>query len=432
MIVFDSDPSTHIKTIRALFERLRKHNLKLSSSKARLGVTDADFPGHSISPAGARPNAKKVSALILMPMPRDLKQLRCLLGGLWYYRKFLPDMSKRTRPITALLKKSVKFLFTPSMEVIVRDMFAELAAPPVLVFSDWDAVEDGSRPFRVYCDASIDGFGATLGQYQPDGSVRPITYVSRATLDSERHWTPLDLEAGSIVWVIKRLRGYVWRTKFRIFSDKALENIGKVGDHNVRVQKWLKYLTAFDYTLECRKGIAFGNADFLSRLPQPATEHDRSGSSRFIPIDDEAIYLLRACGLLTSSTSILGICLGELVPQRDSAVLGGLPLTSTDFHGFRAHGPRMRIDELSAPTGRFVVSVSAFVGTGDDRLGRAPFWPAADAIFTPVFAVPSGATSPELPPRASTPPSDSSVALPPTGRISTRTRRRTAAAAGAA
>ena len=95
VIVFDSGPSTHIKTIRALFERLCKHNLKLSPSKARLGSTDADFLGHSISPAGARPNAENVSALTLMPMPRELKQLRFLLAGLSYYRTFLPDMSKR-------------------------------------------------------------------------------------------------------------------------------------------------------------------------------------------------------------------------------------------------------------------------------------------------------------------------------------------------
>ena len=136
VIGFDSGPSTHIKTIRALFERLCKHNLKLSLSKARLGATDADFLGHSISPAGVRSNADKVSALNLVPMPRDLKHLRSLLGGLSYYRKFLPDMSKRIRPITALLKKGVKFSFTPSMEANVRDMLAEIAAPLVLVFPD--------------------------------------------------------------------------------------------------------------------------------------------------------------------------------------------------------------------------------------------------------------------------------------------------------
>ena len=106
--------------MRTLFERLRKHNLTFSSSKARLGATDADFLGHSISPAGVRPNADKIYALTKMPMPRDLKQVRALLGGVRYYSKFLRDLSKRIRPITSLLRKGVKFEFTPAMEVIVR------------------------------------------------------------------------------------------------------------------------------------------------------------------------------------------------------------------------------------------------------------------------------------------------------------------------
>ena len=50
VIVFDFDPTAHVKTIRALFESLRKRNLKLSPSKARLGATDAIFLGHSIRP----------------------------------------------------------------------------------------------------------------------------------------------------------------------------------------------------------------------------------------------------------------------------------------------------------------------------------------------------------------------------------------------
>ena len=137
VIVFDSDQSTHIKTIHAFFERLPKHNRKLSPPKARHIEAVADFLGHSLSSAGVRPNTEKVSALTLMPMPRDLKQLRSLLGGLSYYRKFLPDMSKWIRPVTALLEKGVTFSFTPSMEVIAREMLAEVAAPPALVFSDW-------------------------------------------------------------------------------------------------------------------------------------------------------------------------------------------------------------------------------------------------------------------------------------------------------
>ena len=67
-----------------------------------------------------------------------------------------------------------------------------------------------------------------LEQKQPDGSVRTIAYISRTTVDSGGTWTPLDLEAGSVVGAIKGLRGFFWGVKFLNFSDhKALESIGK-------------------------------------------------------------------------------------------------------------------------------------------------------------------------------------------------------------
>ena len=173
-------------TITEPFKQLRKHNLKLSPSKAKIGATDNDFLCHTISPAGMRPNASKVAALTIMPMASDLKQLGPLLGGLSCYRKFLAGMVKRIRPTNSLREQGVKFVFTPSMETIVRAFLEELSAPPVLV-SDWDVVADNSRPFRLYCDASVDGFGATLEQEQKDGSIRPIVFISRATLESARH-----------------------------------------------------------------------------------------------------------------------------------------------------------------------------------------------------------------------------------------------------
>ncbi|CAB1107716.1 unnamed protein product [Ectocarpus sp. CCAP 1310/34] len=165
-------------TIRSLFERLRTHNLNLTPRKLQLAPQKPSFLGTLFSPDGVQSNGDKVIALTKMPMPKDTKQLRALLGGLSYYRKYLPQMAKHVRPLTTLLKKNVKFEFTDSMESAIRQPLAELASPPVLVYPDWDAVSDGSRPFRLYCDASKDGFGGTLEQEQPDGSVRPIVFIS--------------------------------------------------------------------------------------------------------------------------------------------------------------------------------------------------------------------------------------------------------------
>ena len=108
------------------------------------------------------------------------------------------------------------------MEATVRALLAELAAPPILVFPDWDAVIDKSRPFRLHCNASTDGLGATLEQEQFDGSIRPIVYISRATLSNKQNWTPMELEAGCVMWSIRRLRrlhGYLFSVFFLIFTD---------------------------------------------------------------------------------------------------------------------------------------------------------------------------------------------------------------------
>ena len=83
-----------------------------------------------------------------------------LMGGVGYYHKIPPDLSKRILPLTALPRKGVKYIFTPATEVILRQTNAELAAPSILVFPVWDAVADGCRPFHVYCGACIEGFGA--------------------------------------------------------------------------------------------------------------------------------------------------------------------------------------------------------------------------------------------------------------------------------
>ena len=111
-------------------------------------------------------------------MPNNVSELRSLLGGLSYYRKFLPKLSRRLQSITRLLTKDVPFSFDAEMEAVVRDILKVLTKPPVLVYPDVEAARNDSRKFRLYCGASAAGYGATLEQPQKDNTVRPIVYLS--------------------------------------------------------------------------------------------------------------------------------------------------------------------------------------------------------------------------------------------------------------
>ena len=428
VICFDEDPISHVANIVAFFQRLRQYNLKLSPGKARIGATHANFLGHTISPAGVSPDGDKVRALTHMPYPTNVKQLRSLLGGLSYYRKFLKNLATQVRPLNALLKQGVKFNYTADMATIVTSLLQDLSQPPVLVFPDWDAVEDNSRPLLLCSDACIDGFGASLEQEQLDGSVRPIVYISRSTLPSERNWTVLDLEAGGIVWAIKRLRGYLWSTKFIIYSDhKALESIGKVGEHNPRVQRWLEYLSNFKYTLKYRKGSANGNADFLSRLPLPATDADTTGPDRLVDVEAAGVFLVRARTQLYRSSNaptigLGGLVLGGLRPPVSAGVFDPPALTPADFGDFRRHGPSMinasRPDNSTSQDPSPIPRVLAI--TAAATTGAAVDWPPSASALAQPTVLPSPAPGAHLP--------SSPTPLDPL--ISSRTRARTAAASG--
>ena len=315
----DASPMAHVATLVTFFARLRLHNLKLSPNKSRVGAARVDFLGHVISQDGVRLNDDEISTLAHMPMPRGIKQLRSLLGGLSYYRTFLPNMAKRVRSITSLLKKRAVFDFTPPMETAVRALLAELAAPPILVFPDWDAVIDNSRPFRLRCEASTDGLGATLEQEQLDGSIRPIVYISRATLSNERNWTLMELEAGCVVWSIRRLRRYLFSVFFPIFTDhECLQQISKIGESKPRIQRRMEFLSACNYRISYKRGRDNANADFLSRLPIPPTAEDISGCSALTDPDDLGVHLIRPCGDTTTSCPIPCVGLGGLTPPSDN------------------------------------------------------------------------------------------------------------------
>ena len=348
----DDCPLHHVAPLATFFARLRLHKLKLSPDKSRISTARVDFLGHVILADGVRPNDARVAALARMPMPTDIKQLRSLLGGLSYYRKFLPNMAYLIRPVTALLKKGAAFELASAMEDTVRTLLAELATPPILVFPDWDAVIDTSRPLRLHCDASTAGLGATLEQEQPDGSICPIVYISRATLDNEQNWTPMELEAGCVVWSIRPLRRYLISVYFLVFTDhQCLQQICKIGDTEPRIQRWMEFLSACNFRLSYRRGQENANADFLSRLPLAPIADDVSGASALTDPDDLGVYLIRACGLTTPSCPVPGVGLGGLVPSPyipglgglapspDIPVLSGLPLTSDDFRTHRAPIP---------------------------------------------------------------------------------------------
>jgi glutaredoxin-related protein len=89
-------------------------------------------------------------------------QIRQFHGLAGYYRRFIPDLFKIAHSMTKLLRKDVKFVWSPTCEEAFQALKKFLTFAPVLTQPDIE------RLFDVYCDASRIGLGCVLMQ---DGHV---------------------------------------------------------------------------------------------------------------------------------------------------------------------------------------------------------------------------------------------------------------------
>jgi hypothetical protein len=182
-------------------------------------------------------------------------QIRQFLGLAGYYRCFIPDFSKIAHPMTKLLQKDAKFVWSPACEEAFRALKKFLTSAPVL------AQPDIEKPFDVYCDASRTGLGCVLMQ---DGRV--IAYALRQLKKHEVNYPTHDLELAAVVHALKIWRHYLLGNKVHIFMDhKSLRYIFTQPELNLRQRRWLDLIKDYNLEVHYHPGKANVVADALNR-----------------------------------------------------------------------------------------------------------------------------------------------------------------------
>ena len=114
--------------------------------------------GHKISSQGIEVDRAKVEIIEKLPSPNSIKDIRSFLGHAGFYRRFIKDFSKISKPLLNLLVKDVPFKFTDECFHPFETLKHALVNSPIMVAPDWDL------PFELMCDASDYALGAVLGQ----------------------------------------------------------------------------------------------------------------------------------------------------------------------------------------------------------------------------------------------------------------------------
>jgi hypothetical protein len=112
VVVKSKDRQHHKEDLRVVFERLRRHQLKMNPLKCAFAVQSGLFLGFVVRHRGIEVEPKKIKAILDMPAPQDLKELRTLQGKLAYIRRFISNLSGRIQPFSHLVKKGAPFVWS--------------------------------------------------------------------------------------------------------------------------------------------------------------------------------------------------------------------------------------------------------------------------------------------------------------------------------
>nr|GFA82552.1 DNA-directed DNA polymerase [Tanacetum cinerariifolium] len=200
-------------------------------------------PGHKISKSGIEVNREKVDVIAKLPHPTTVKGVRNFLEHAGFYRRFIQDFSKITRPMTHLLEKETPFVFSKECIEAFNTLKKKLIEAPILVVPYWNL------PFELMCDASNYAISVVLGQ-RKSKHFQPTYYASKIMTEAQIHYTTTEKEMLAVVYAFEKFRPYLVLSKSIVYTDHSdLKCLLNKQDAKPRLLRWVLLLQEFDITI---------------------------------------------------------------------------------------------------------------------------------------------------------------------------------------
>lgn len=260
IIVYSPSVHEHVSRLSEVFKRLRKAHLKIQPDKCEFLRKEVAYLGHVITPEGVKPNPSKVECIKNFPMPKNAKEIKSFLGLCGYYRRFIANFAKISKPLTRLLQKNIEFKFDEECRKAFEILKEALMTSPILIYPNFE------EPFILTTDASAFAIGGVLSQGHI-GKDLPIAYASRTLCKAEAKYSTIERELLAIIWAVKHFRPYLFGRKFKLVTDhRPLTWLFSITDPGSRLARWRLKLEEYDYEIIFKPGKTNKNADALSRI----------------------------------------------------------------------------------------------------------------------------------------------------------------------
>ena len=249
-----------IERLKILLTSFREAGLTLNIKKCKFFMENIDYLGYEISKNGIKPSNIKIIAVKNFKKPENVHEIRQFLGLTSYFRKFVYNFALIAEPLTRLTRKDVPFKWEAQQEQAFGNLKNELCKRPILsLFSTKFKTE-------VHTDASAEGLGGILLQWQDEKNLKPVAFFSRQTSKEESKYHSYELETLAIVETLKRFRVYLIGIHFKVITDcNSVRSTLSKKDLVPRIARWWLQIQEYDFEIDYRPGTAMSHVDALSR-----------------------------------------------------------------------------------------------------------------------------------------------------------------------
>ncbi|XP_024035603.1 uncharacterized protein LOC112096410 [Citrus clementina] len=301
MITKSKIPEEHVRHLEETFELLRKYKMKLNPEKCAFGVESGKFLGFMVSHRGIEANPEKIQAIVQMTSPHNLKEIQSLTGRLAALSRFISKATDKCQPFFQVIRRGKKTEWTPECEEAFRNLKQYLQQAPLL---STPRVGDKLYLYLAISDRAV----SSVLVREEEGVQYPIYYTSKALLDAETRYPPLEKWALALVVAGRKLRPYFQAFPVSVITNQPLRQTLHKPDASGRLVKWAVELSEFDIDYKPRAAIkAQAMADFVAEFTEPEVCLDQQDAD--IGNDETQVWQMSVDGSSGERGSGAGIVL---------------------------------------------------------------------------------------------------------------------------
>ncbi|GJV67719.1 putative reverse transcriptase domain-containing protein [Tanacetum coccineum] len=109
ILIYSKTKEDHENHLRLMLDLLKKEKLYAKFSKCEFWLQEVHFLGHVVNHDGIHVDPSKIEAVKSWKAPTTPSEVRSFLGLAGYYRRFIENFSKISKPLTLLTQKNQKY-----------------------------------------------------------------------------------------------------------------------------------------------------------------------------------------------------------------------------------------------------------------------------------------------------------------------------------